>query len=84
MVAQFANAEGVALDVIDPTGQLEAAVISMIEGLENDELGPFKFAVLEVMRQRNLDMADLILTDNDLGSAEYGVALGLWKVVNRE
>ena len=82
MVAMFANAEGVALDVIDPTGQLEATVMTMIADLENDELGPFKFAVLEVMRQRNLDMQDLILTDNDLGSAEYGVALALWTEVN--
>ena len=82
MVAVFANAEGVALDVIDPTGRLEATVMTMIADLENDELGPFKFTVLEVMRQRNLDMQDLILTDNDLGSAEYGVALALWTEVN--
>ena len=82
MVAIFANAEGVALDVIDPTGRLEATVMTMIADLENDELGPFKFTVLEVMRQRNLDMQDLILTDNDLGSAEYGVALALWTEVN--
>ena len=82
MVATFANAEGMALDVIDPTGRLDDVVVSMIEDLRNGELGPFKFGILEVLRQRNLDEQDLILTDNDLGAASFGAALALWRDAN--